>query len=64
MFNLLNYSLSMPSLLSKPVPCSVVSVEGQRQDVDPVEEEGNIWLTGVGLFGESNDILQKFLPFF
>lgn len=54
---LLDYVLAVTSPHSKPVPLSVVSVEGQGQDVDPVEEEEDIWLIGVGLFGVSNDIL-------
>lgn len=61
---LLECVLAVTSPQNKPVPPSVVSVEGQGQDVDPVEEEEDIWLTVVGSFGVSGDTLQKCLQFF
>lgn len=43
--------LAVTSPQSKHVPFSVLSVEGQEQDVGPAEKEQDICLKGVGLFG-------------
>lgn len=51
MLELLLSVLAVTSAQSKHVPFSVVSGDGQEQDVDPAEEEEDICLEGVGLFG-------------
>lgn len=51
MHELLFCVLAVTSSQSKHVLFNLVSVGGQKQDVDPAEEEEHIYLKGVGLFG-------------